>query len=58
MESELGLLKQDEKIIELLTKKADDGVKLLRETLDRVSYISAMCRPAGNQFGIVGIQIA
>ncbi|CAG8542474.1 11517_t:CDS:2, partial [Scutellospora calospora] len=65
----MGLLKQDEKIIELLytessrivcnnSKKADDDVKLWRETLDGVSYISAMCRPAGNQFGIVGIQIA
>ena len=65
----MGLLKQDEKIIELLytessrivcsnSKKSDDEVKLWRETLDGTSYISALCRPVGNQFGVVGIQIA
>ncbi|RHZ84692.1 hypothetical protein Glove_78g101 [Diversispora epigaea] len=65
----MGLMKQDEKIIELMylessrilcsnSKKADDGVKLWRETLDGVSFIDALCRPVGNQFGIVGIQIA
>ena len=65
----MGLLKQDEKIIELLytessrivcsnSKKSDDEVKLWRETLDGASYISALCRPAGNQFGVVGIQVA
>ncbi|RHZ74601.1 hypothetical protein Glove_220g3 [Diversispora epigaea] len=59
----MGLMKQDEKIIELMylessrilcsnSKKADDG------TLDGVSFIDALCRPVGNQFGIVGIQIA
>ncbi|RHZ87818.1 hypothetical protein Glove_30g119 [Diversispora epigaea] len=65
----MGLMKQDEKIIELMylessrilcsnSKKVDDGVKLWRETLDGVSFIDALCRPVGNQFGIVGIQIA
>uniref|UniRef100_U9TZ88 Uncharacterized protein n=1 Tax=Rhizophagus irregularis (strain DAOM 181602 / DAOM 197198 / MUCL 43194) TaxID=747089 RepID=U9TZ88_RHIID len=65
----MGLLEQDEKIIELLytessrivcsnSKKSDDEVKLWRETLDEASYISALCRPTGNQFGIVGIQVA
>jgi hypothetical protein len=65
----MGLLKQDEKIIELLytessrivcsnLKKSDDEVKLWRETLDGASYINALCRPVGNQFGVVGIQVA
>jgi len=65
----MGLLKQDEKVIELLytessrivcsnSKKSDDEVKLWRETLDGASYISALCRPVGNQFGVVGIQVA
>ena len=65
----MGLLKQDEKIIELMytessciicskSKKADDDVKLWRETLDGASFVSALCRPAGNQFGVVGIQVA
>jgi hypothetical protein len=65
----MGLFIQDEKIIELLytessrivcskSKKADDEVKLWRETLDGASYISALCRPVGNQFGVVGIQVA
>ncbi|CAI2188192.1 8755_t:CDS:1, partial [Funneliformis geosporum] len=40
------------------SKKSDNEVKLWRETLDRASYISALCRPVGNQFGVVGIQIA
>ena len=64
----MGLLKQDEKIIELMytessriicskSKKADDDVKLWRETLDGASFISVLCRPAGNQFGIIGIQV-
>ncbi|GES80357.1 hypothetical protein GLOIN_2v1776328 [Rhizophagus clarus] len=65
----MGLLKQNEKIIELMytessriicskSKKEDDDVKLWRETLDGASFVSALCRPAGNQFGIVGIQVA
>ena len=65
----MGLLKQDEKIIELMytessriicskSKKADDDIKLWRETLDGASFVSALCRPAGNQFGIIGIQVA
>ena len=65
----MGLLKQDEKIIELMytessriicskSKKADDDIKLWRETLDGTSFVSALCRPAGNQFGIIGIQVA
>jgi len=64
----MGLLKQDEKIIELMytessriicskSKKADDDVKLWRKTLDSASFVSALCRPAGNQFGVVGIQV-
>ena len=64
----MGLLKQDEKIIELMytessriicskSKKADDDVKLWRETLDGASFVSALCRPTGNQFGVVGIQV-
>ena len=40
------------------SKKSDDEIKLWRETLDGASYISALCRPVGNQFGIVGIQVA
>ncbi len=39
------------------SKKVDD-VKLWRETLDKVIFIGASCRPAGNQFGVIGIQIA
>ncbi|RHZ82994.1 hypothetical protein Glove_101g1 [Diversispora epigaea] len=65
----MGLLKRDEKILELMyvessriictnSKKVDDGVKLWRETLDGMSFIGASCRPAGNQFGFVGLQIA
>ena len=65
----MGLLKQDEKIIELMytessriicskSKKVDDDIKLWRETLDGASFVSALCRPVGNQFGIVGIQVA
>ncbi|GBB87017.1 hypothetical protein RclHR1_13470013, partial [Rhizophagus clarus] len=65
----MGLIKQDDKIFELIytessriicseTKKDDDDVKLWRETLDGASFISALCRPTGNQFGIVGIQVA
>ncbi|CAG8627836.1 13135_t:CDS:2 [Acaulospora colombiana] len=40
----MGLLKRDEKILE--------------ETLDGMSFIGASCRPAGNQFGVAGLQIA
>ncbi|CAG8817999.1 22345_t:CDS:1, partial [Racocetra persica] len=58
----------EKKIIEILyvecsrivcdaTKKADDDTKLWRETLDGVSFVSAVCRPTSNQFGIVGIQV-
>src|SRR6266511_653258 len=65
----MGLLKQDEKIIELIytessriicskSKKADDDVKLWRKTLDGASFISVLCRSAENQFGIIGIQVA
>jgi hypothetical protein len=65
----MGLLKHDQKIIELMytessriicstSKKADDDIKLWREALDGASFISALCRPTGNQFGITGIQIA
>ena len=55
----MGLLKQDEKIIELLytessriicskSKKTDNDIKLWRETLDGTSFVSALCRLAGN----------
>ncbi|CAG8635230.1 11106_t:CDS:2 [Paraglomus brasilianum] len=65
----MRLLKWGDKILELLyvessrilcsnSKKTDDDVKLWRETLDGVSFVDALCRPVGNQFGIVGIQIA
>ncbi len=65
----MGLLKQDKKIIKLLyiessrivcsnSKKSDDEVKLWRKILDGVSYINALCRPVGNQFGVVEIQVA
>ncbi|KAG9301859.1 hypothetical protein G9A89_004538 [Geosiphon pyriformis] len=65
----MGLLKWGDKFLELLyvessrilcsnSKKTDDDVKLWRETLDGVSFVDALCRPVGNQFGIVGIQIA
>nr|CAG8631836.1 82_t:CDS:2 [Entrophospora candida] len=65
----MGLSIQDEKILELVyteslhilcnnSKKADDDVKLWREALDGASFISELYRPVGNQFGIVGIQIA
>ena len=30
----------------------------MEETLDGASFVSALCRPAGNQFGVVGIQVA
>ena len=64
----MGLLKQDKKIIELIytessciiyskSKKVDDDVKLWRETLDGASFISALYRLAGNQFGVIGIQV-
>ncbi|CAB5203919.1 unnamed protein product [Rhizophagus irregularis] len=36
----------------------DDDVKLWREMIDGTSAINALCRPAGNEFGVVGIQIA
>lgn len=39
------------------TKKANDKVKLWRETLDSVSFVNIACRPTNNQFGIVSIQI-
>ncbi|GBB85908.1 hypothetical protein RclHR1_12340012 [Rhizophagus clarus] len=55
-----------DKIIELIyvecsrivcsaTKKANDEVKLWRETLDGASFVNIACRPTSNQFGIVGI---
>lgn len=40
------------------TKKANDEVKLWRETLDGASFVNIACRPTSNQFGIVGIQVA
>ncbi|GET66578.1 hypothetical protein GLOIN_2v1776328 [Rhizophagus irregularis DAOM 181602=DAOM 197198] len=36
----------------------DDDVKLWREMIDGTSAINALCKPAGNEFGVVGIQIA
>ncbi|GBC10474.1 hypothetical protein RclHR1_09650016 [Rhizophagus clarus] len=65
----MNLLKQDENIIKLMytelsriiyskSKKADDDVKLWRETLDGTSFVNALCRSARNQFGVVGIQVA
>ncbi|UZN99000.1 uncharacterized protein OCT59_000283 [Rhizophagus irregularis] len=36
----------------------DYDVKLWREMIDGTSAINALCRPAGNEFGVVGIQIA
>ncbi|CAG8769446.1 hypothetical protein C2G38_684751 [Gigaspora rosea] len=61
----MGLLKHDGKIVEFMfaecsriiccnSKKDDDDVKLWRETLDGMSFID----PTGNQFGVVGIQVA
>ena len=63
------LVEYREKIAELLyaecsrilctkTKKADDRVKLWRETLDGLSLVGATCRPMANQFGIGRIQVA
>ncbi|RIA82854.1 hypothetical protein C1645_834718 [Glomus cerebriforme] len=40
------------------TKKANDEVKLWRETLDGISFVNLVCRPLSNQFGIVGVQVA
>ncbi|GES81253.1 hypothetical protein GLOIN_2v1776328 [Rhizophagus clarus] len=40
------------------TKKANDEVKLWRETLDGASFVNIACRPTSSQFGIVGIQVA
>jgi hypothetical protein len=65
----MGIMKRDKIDVELIytessriicdnTKKDNDDVKLWRETIDGASSISALCRPAGNQFGIAGIQIA
>src|SRR5688572_8744398 len=53
----MGIMKQEEKILELVyvessciictnSKKEDDAVKLWRETLDGISFIEALCRPA------------
>ena len=39
------------------TKKANDEVKLWRETLDGISFVNLVCRPLSNQFGIVGVQV-
>ncbi|UZO03971.1 uncharacterized protein OCT59_024370 [Rhizophagus irregularis] len=36
----------------------DYDVKLWREMIDGTSAINALCRPVGNEFGVVGIQIA
>ncbi|RIB04335.1 hypothetical protein C2G38_2222604 [Gigaspora rosea] len=65
----MGLLKHDGKIVEFMfaecsriiccnSKKDDGDVKLWRETLDGMSFIDSLCRPTGNQFGVVGIQVA
>ncbi|RGB22328.1 hypothetical protein C1646_677932 [Rhizophagus diaphanus] len=65
----MGMMKQEEKVLELIyaessciictnSKKKNDKIKLWREALDGMSFIEALCRPLGNQFGIVGIQIA
>ena len=65
----MGMIKQEEKVLELIyvesshiictnLKKKNDDIKLWRETLDGMSFIEALCRPLGNQFGIAGIQIA
>src|SRR5581483_352402 len=40
------------------TKKANNEVKLWRETLDGISFVNLVCRPLSNQFGIVGVQVA
>ncbi|CAG8552578.1 3371_t:CDS:2, partial [Scutellospora calospora] len=63
------LVKHEQKVDELVyvecsrvvctnTKRDDDAVKLWREALDGISYVGTSCRPASNQFGIVGIQVA
>ncbi|CAG8557801.1 2014_t:CDS:2, partial [Dentiscutata heterogama] len=63
------LVKHEQKVDELVyvecsrvvctnTKRDDDAVKLWREALDGISYVGKSCRPASNQFGIVGIQVA
>ncbi|UZN99410.1 uncharacterized protein OCT59_000684 [Rhizophagus irregularis] len=65
----MGIMKQDTNDIELIyvessritcseKKKDDYDVKLWREMIDGTSAINALCRPAGNEFGVVGIQIA
>lgn len=65
----MGMMKREEKVLELIyvessriictnSKKKNDKIKLWREALDGMSFIEALCRPLGNQFGIVGIQIA
>ena len=64
----MAIERWEEKIVELLyvessrvvrtDKKANnDYVKLWRKTLDRVNYVSFLCRPTSNQFGVVGIQV-
>ncbi|CAG8609586.1 8509_t:CDS:2 [Paraglomus occultum] len=58
----MGLLKRDEKILELMyvessriictnSKKVDDDVKLLRETLDGMSFIGASCSQPETNLG-------
>ncbi|RHZ49064.1 hypothetical protein Glove_534g3 [Diversispora epigaea] len=49
---------ESSRIVCTATKKTDDGIKLWRELLDGSSYISSVCRPICNQFGVVGIQVA
>ncbi|RHZ69207.1 hypothetical protein Glove_287g55 [Diversispora epigaea] len=49
---------ESSRIVCIATKKTDDGIKLWRELLDGSSYISSVCRPICNQFGMVGIQVA
>ncbi|RHZ49320.1 hypothetical protein Glove_522g51 [Diversispora epigaea] len=49
---------ESSRVICTKSKKDDDSVKLWRETLDGISFVGNACRPASNQFGIVGIQVA
>ncbi|RHZ66442.1 hypothetical protein Glove_307g51 [Diversispora epigaea] len=48
---------ESSRVICTKSKKDDDSVKLWRETLDGISFVGNACRPASNQFGIVGIQV-
>ncbi|KAF0558592.1 hypothetical protein F8M41_008514 [Gigaspora margarita] len=62
----MGLVENEEKINEILyfecsritQKKADNSMKLWRETLDGLCFVGATCRLMANQFGVVGVQVA